>query len=354
MTATDISAEMVAFGRERAKREGAENIEFVEADASSLSFPEGSFDAAVSRWGIIFDPDGEGAAARVRGFLKPGGRMAISSWGTADEVPFLGVPVRTVMSRLNVPPPPPGTPGPLSRPTEAALAGLLEGGGFAGVEAERMTITLRARFAGGVHDIRPRDRSSDHGHDGVAPAGGAGADVGRHHRGCEGVRRPRGASELHERRAARIGERLAAAEQNAKRVVDGFLELQRAMYAGGPVEPVADLLAADIVWHVPGRSPIAGEYRGREAVLDYFTTRRRLAGGAMKITKHAELAGTDVLVQLADGSVTSNGEEIAWRTAGVYRVAGGRIAEAWLVPLEAAAFDEAWTRIAASGAQGAT
>jgi len=126
------------------------------------------------------------------------------------------------------------------------------------------------------------------------------------------------------------------------------------MYAGGPVEPVAELLAADIVWHVPGSSPIAGEYRGREAVLDYFTTRRRLAGGAMKITKHAELAGTDVLVQLADGSVTSNGEEIAWRTAGVYRVAGGRIAEAWLVPLEAAAFDEAWMRIAASGAQGAT
>jgi hypothetical protein len=72
----------------------------------------------------------------------------------------------------------------------------------------------------------------------------------------------------------------------------------------------------------------------------------------MKITKHAELAGSDVLVQLADGSVTSDGEEIAWRTAGVYRVADGQIAEAWLVPLEAAAFDEAWTRIAASGAQG--
>ena len=142
VTATDISPEMVAFGRERAKREGAENLEFVEADASSLSFPEGSFDAAVSRWGIIFDPDGEGAAARVRGFIKPGGRMAISSWGTPDEVPFLGVPVRTVMSRLNVPPPAPGTPGPLSRPTEAALAGLLEGGGFAGVEAERITVTF--------------------------------------------------------------------------------------------------------------------------------------------------------------------------------------------------------------------
>jgi ketosteroid isomerase-like protein len=117
------------------------------------------------------------------------------------------------------------------------------------------------------------------------------------------------------------------------------------MYAGGPVEPVAELLADDIVWHVPGRSPIAGEYRDREAVLGYFARRRRLAGGAIKIIQHGELAGEDAVVQLADGSVDLGGEEVSWRTAGVYRVAGGKIAEAWLVPLDAAAFDDAWTRI---------
>lgn len=42
------------------------------------------------------------------------------------------------------------------------------------------------------------------------------------------------------------------------------------MYAGGPVEPVAELLAEDIVWRVPGKSPIAGEHRGVAAVLEYF------------------------------------------------------------------------------------
>ena len=70
VVATDISAEMLAFGRERAAAAGLENIEFVESDAASLDFPEGSFDAALSRWGIIFEPDGEAAAARVRGFLE--------------------------------------------------------------------------------------------------------------------------------------------------------------------------------------------------------------------------------------------------------------------------------------------
>jgi enediyne biosynthesis protein CalE5 len=111
VVATDISAEMLAYGRERAQAEGLDNVEFVEADAVSLDYPEDSFDAAVSRWGIIFDPDGEGAAARVRGFLKPGGRFAISGWGTPDQAPFLGIPMQTVMQRLEVPPPPPGTPG---------------------------------------------------------------------------------------------------------------------------------------------------------------------------------------------------------------------------------------------------
>jgi SAM-dependent methyltransferase len=142
VVATDISAQMLAFGRERAEAAGLDNVEFMEADAASLDFPHESFDAAVSRWGIIFEPDGEGAAARVRGFLKPGARMAISSWGAPPEVPFLSIPMTTVMQKLDAPPPPPGTPGPMSRPTPEAIGGLLEGGGFSNVEVERAEVVV--------------------------------------------------------------------------------------------------------------------------------------------------------------------------------------------------------------------
>jgi ubiquinone/menaquinone biosynthesis C-methylase UbiE len=142
VVATDISPEMIAFGRERATAAGVENIEFVEADASSLDFPESSFDAAVSRWGIIFDPDGEAAAARVRTFLRPGARIAISSWGPPERVLFLAIPMRTALARLDAQPPPPGTPGPLSRPTPEAIGGLLEGGGFSDVEVEEATVSF--------------------------------------------------------------------------------------------------------------------------------------------------------------------------------------------------------------------
>ena len=159
VAATDISGEMLAYGRERAQAEGLENIDFIQSDAVSLDFPAGSYDAAVSRWGIIFDPDGEGAAARVRSFLAPGGRMAIASWGPPDKVPFLGVPVMTVMQRLDVPPPPPGTPGPLSRPTPEAIGGLLEGGGFSDVEVEEAEVSFTwgsaEEFTTFVREIAP-------------------------------------------------------------------------------------------------------------------------------------------------------------------------------------------------------
>jgi SAM-dependent methyltransferase len=159
VVATDISPEMLAFGRERAAAAGLANLEFVEAGAAALDFPPESFDAAVSRWGIIFEPDGEAAAARVRGFLKPGARMAISSWGTPDRVPFLAIPMGTVMARLQVPPPPPGTPGPLSRPTPEALSGLLSGGGFSDVEVEEAKVDFEWEsgdaFVGFLKEIAP-------------------------------------------------------------------------------------------------------------------------------------------------------------------------------------------------------
>jgi SAM-dependent methyltransferase len=142
VVATDISPQMIAFGRERAAAAGIDNIEFVESDAASLAFPEGSFDAALSRWGIIFEPDGEAAAARVRKFLEPGARMAISSWGSPDRVPFLAIPMRTAMQRLDAQPPPPGTPGPLSRPTPEALGGLLGTAGFSDVSVEETEVAF--------------------------------------------------------------------------------------------------------------------------------------------------------------------------------------------------------------------
>jgi ketosteroid isomerase-like protein len=131
----------------------------------------------------------------------------------------------------------------------------------------------------------------------------------------------------------------------SRRAYETFASRQRAMYAGGDTEAVRELLAADVVWHVPGTSAIAGDHRGRDAVMRYFALRRELASGRMMIAEHAELAHGDTVIRLADGEVELDGELLRWRTAGVYRMRDALVAEAWLVPLELAAFEEIWHRL---------
>ena len=133
-----------------------------------------------------------------------------------------------------------------------------------------------------------------------------------------------------------------AEPREARAVVEEFLRRQREMYAGGDLVAVEALLSEDVIWHVPGTSPIAGDYRGREAVAGYFRLRRQLAGGTITVTKRDEGHHEEALVQLADGHAALGGREVAWRTAGVYRVAEGRVAEAWLVPLDQEHFDQVW------------
>lgn len=57
VVATDISAEMLAYGRERAAAAGLEHVRLIESEAAALDLDGESFDAALSRWGIIFEPE---------------------------------------------------------------------------------------------------------------------------------------------------------------------------------------------------------------------------------------------------------------------------------------------------------
>jgi ketosteroid isomerase-like protein len=126
-------------------------------------------------------------------------------------------------------------------------------------------------------------------------------------------------------------------------LVAEFHRRQGAFYGGGPADQVAELLAEDVRWHVPGTSPIAGDHRGREAVLAYFERRRRIARGTMRMTVRGTLLDGDAVVQLVDGHASLHGGPVTWRTVGVYRIRDGRLAEAWLVPFELELFDRLWT-----------
>jgi RNA 2',3'-cyclic 3'-phosphodiesterase len=130
-------------------------------------------------------------------------------------------------------------------------------------------------------------------------------------------------------------------------VVRRFHSEQSRLYAGGSVEGVRELLAEDVVWHVPGASALAGEHRGVEAVLAYMDARRRIMDGTFRVLVHGAAVIAGRVVQLAGGAAVRDGREVAWETVGVFRVSDGRIAECWLVPFDQAAFDSIWSAPAA-------
>jgi ketosteroid isomerase-like protein len=127
------------------------------------------------------------------------------------------------------------------------------------------------------------------------------------------------------------------------RALEAFYERQRAFYAGEEADPLEELLADDVVWHVPGSNAIAGDYEGVEAVAAYFRKRRDQARGTFRITIRHTLADDDYVVQLADGEAELEGQARTWRTIGLYRFDGGRISECWLLPFDQHAFDEIWS-----------
>src|SRR4051794_775333 len=79
--------------------------------------------------------------------------------------------------------------------------------------------------------------------------------------------------------------------QHALAVLERLHAAQNAMYSGGDVDPLRELLCDDIVWTIPGANAIAGEHRGIDAVLDYFRRRRELASGTFQLHPGDVLVG---------------------------------------------------------------
>jgi uncharacterized protein len=126
-------------------------------------------------------------------------------------------------------------------------------------------------------------------------------------------------------------------------LVRDFHDRQNRFYAGDDQGPVGEMLSDDVVWHVPGHSAIAGDYRGRDDVLRYFARRRTLAEATFRIEVRGVLADDERTVILAGGEVEHGGVTFAWGTVGIFRISEGRIAECWVIPHDQGAFDDIWS-----------
>ena len=102
----DLTPPLLERARENAAIAGVE-IEFVEGDAEHLPFAGSSFDVVLSQFGHIFAPRPEVATSEMLRVLRPGGRIAFTTW-PAEHMPGK---LFALIGR-NMPPPPAGAPVP--------------------------------------------------------------------------------------------------------------------------------------------------------------------------------------------------------------------------------------------------
>lgn len=77
----DLAESLLELARHKSQQQGLENIEFRCGDFEHLGLPNESFDAVVCVFGIFFVPDMLAAVRELWRMVRPGGKLAITSWG---------------------------------------------------------------------------------------------------------------------------------------------------------------------------------------------------------------------------------------------------------------------------------
>lgn len=109
--AVDLAPQMLVLAADTAKQAGLHNVETRVLDARNLDVKPESVDAAISRLALMLIPERAKALAGIRRSLKPGKRFAALVLGTANECPFIALPLGIAASRAGTPRAPFGDPG---------------------------------------------------------------------------------------------------------------------------------------------------------------------------------------------------------------------------------------------------
>ena len=143
--ATDIAAEMLKIAAEAAHQAGLSNVATRVIDAQQLDFEPGSFDAAISRLGLMFIPDLQGALVNIRRALKPGGKLAAIVVSAAEKNRYFALPLEIACRHARRPASALDRIGMFSLGSPAVLEAALTKAGFSNVTVQ--VVPTRRRFA---------------------------------------------------------------------------------------------------------------------------------------------------------------------------------------------------------------
>lgn len=134
----DIAVNLLDQARSRAAAESLD-IDFIEADAEALPYPDESFDAVVSMFGAMFAPRPQVVADELLRVTRPGGFVALANWTPEG---FIGKMFRVFQKHL--PPPPSGVPSTMLWGHEPTVRERL--GAFPEITLERRLAVMRYPF----------------------------------------------------------------------------------------------------------------------------------------------------------------------------------------------------------------
>ena len=95
-------------------------------------------------------------------------------------------------------------------------------------------------------------------------------------------------------------------------------------FARGNIPSVFATFDAGISWHVPGHSPLSGDYTGHDQIGGFFQRTMELSGGAFSIDVHNVLAENDLVVALVTVNAQRNGLSASFPEIHVWRMKDGK------------------------------
>jgi len=112
----------------------------------------------------------------------------------------------------------------------------------------------------------------------------------------------------------------------------------------GDAATLADLMADDVVWHVPGRNPMSRDYHGKAEVAGFFARARELSGGTVRTELLDVLGGESYGVALVRVFAEREGRSLGGQfQAFTFRIEGDKIAEFWFMVEDRYAVDAFWS-----------
>ncbi len=145
--ATDISPTILQYAAKTATEAGLTNVATRELDGERLAVDAGTFDAVISRVGLIYFPDQQAALAGMHTALRPGGRISAVVYSTADRNGFFSIPIGIIRRRAQLPPPQAGQPGPFSLGASGVAERALTEAGFRDIGIEVIPSPVRMASA---------------------------------------------------------------------------------------------------------------------------------------------------------------------------------------------------------------